>query len=128
MDSKQYTINERTYEITPLVTTRTGLAVHEPNSGIYYCLSYDTVVAVYDNVTRTLYRTWPGYSAATAKHIGIWAKLINSQCSTNYTYYAWKSANDYDGQYQFNTYAIRSRVPYTPPKMWRGYNEGRYIW
>lgn len=128
MDSKQYTINGHTYEITPLVTTRTGLAVHELNSGIYYCLSYDTVVAVYDNATRTLYRTWSDFSHTTAKHIGIWARLINSQCSTNFTYCTWKSAKDYDGDYQFDTYAIRSRISYTPNRMWCGYNEGRYYW
>lgn len=126
MDSKKYTINGRTYEITPLVTTRTGLAVHELNSGIYYCLSYDTVVAVYDNTTRKLYRTWFDYSRTTARHINRFARLVNLECSANVSYFDWKVASDYTADYRFDTYDIRSRISYTPNRMWCGYNEGRY--
>lgn len=127
-ERKQYTINGRTYDIQALVTTGTGLYVHEHNSGVYYCLSYDTVVAVYDNTTRKLYRTWFDYSRTTAQHINRFARLINSECSDNVSYFDWKIASDYTADYRFDTYAIRARISYTPPKMWCGYNEGRYYW
>lgn len=129
MDYKHYTINQRDYDIKPLVTTKTGLFVHENNTGLYYCLSYDTVVAVYDHSTRTLYRTWNDWSSTTAGHVRRFLAELAEVCSTDYTYYDWKTADDYiNTHYQYDVYAIRSRIPYAQMKMWCGYNEGRYYW
>lgn len=112
------TINLRDYEITQLVTTGTGLLVHEINSGIYYCISYDTIVAVYDNVSRTLYRTWDGFSRTTAKHIGLFCHAVNAVCSESISYFQWKTSPDYDGEYSFDLYGIRHACGYTKPRMY----------
>lgn len=38
-------------------------------NGFVGCLSYDTVVCVYNPTTRKFYRTWDDWSATTSKHI-----------------------------------------------------------
>ena len=110
MERKQYTINGRDYDIEKLVTTGTGLYVHEHNTGLYYLLSYDTVVAVYDNSTRRLYRTWNDWSSTTAGHVRRFLKCINYECGTDYTYYDWKTADDMINWYEYlvNNYAVVS--------------------
>ena len=91
MEQKHYTLNGRNYAITPLVTTKRGLHV-DINDGYLYCVSYYTVVCVYDIANDVLIRTWTDYSATTAKHIGTFLRMVNSEYGTHYSYYDWKNA------------------------------------
>lgn len=60
-----------------------------PEEDVYGLVSYNTFVAMYNHGEITCSGT---YSATTRKHIGWFAKFLNEQYGTDYTYYSFKKA------------------------------------
>ena len=87
-------INGHTITVQAINTTRTGL-IYENGYGFVFLTSYHTCVAVYDIAKHAMYRTWSGYSATIARHVGLFCKYINEKYNDGlhaFDYYDWKAA------------------------------------
>ena len=92
------TINNRHVTFQSINTTNTGV-ICERDDGYVYLISYNTCVAVYEISRHRLYRTWTGYSATTAKHVGLFCKYINEKYNDGlcaFTYFDWKNRTSYE--------------------------------
>lgn len=66
------------------------------NNGFVGCLSYDTIVCVYNPITGEFYKTWNDWSATTSKHIhsfmiyfGMRGFNKKEWLDLEYTYFKW---------------------------------------
>lgn len=74
-------------------SSKRAICILDDEHNLAYCLSYYTIVAVYDMKREKLYRTWPDWSRSTSHHISLFAKYLYKECSANFTYYDWKNAS-----------------------------------
>ena len=66
------------------------------NNGFIGCLSYDTIVCIYNPDTGEFYKTWSAWSATTSKHIDSFMRYFNMRgfskkdwLNLEYFYFNW---------------------------------------
>ena len=80
-------------------TTNTGV-IYDQGDGYLFLISYDICVAIYSIERNYIYRAWDGFSATSAKHIGLFCKYINEKYNNGlsaFNYYDWKESKPNHG-------------------------------